>query len=73
MLSNFEIFMHINILALLNLNLLVDFIQGQQSSRLEIKKKKQSLLRNFKHHNLLAFVVNWVQLLSSYVLQINQY
>ena len=39
MLSNFEIFMHINILALLNLNLLVDFIQGQQSSRLEIKKK----------------------------------
>ena len=72
MLSNFEIFMHINILALLNLNLLVDFIQGQQSSRLEIKKK-QSPLRNFKHHSLLAFVVNWVQLLSSYVLHINQY
>lgn len=27
----FEISMHINILALFNLNLLVDFIQGQQS------------------------------------------
>ena len=43
----FEISMHINILALFNLNLLVDFIQGQQSSRHRDFKKKAIIIKKF--------------------------
>lgn len=42
---------HINIWALSNPNLQIDFIQSQLSSRHRNKRKKQSLLKISKHHN----------------------